>query len=89
MQFIHRMAALEYIWQIKQLHSGFQETGAHLLDCSDMHLETDERPEDLYQRLMTFVEDNLFINNGVPHHGEATEENEELFPTLEKFIVFT
>jgi len=43
---------------------------------SDMPLETNERPEDLYKRLMAFIEDSLLRNNGVMHHGEVIEENE-------------
>ena len=70
-------------------HFGFQITGAHFLDFANLHLETDERPEDLYQRLMAFVEDTLLRANSLSHHGEETTEDEELTPTLENFIVLT
>ena len=42
---------LSGIWQTIRLHYGFQSTGAHFLDFADIHLQADERPEDLYQRL--------------------------------------
>lgn len=39
---------------------------------------------------MAFVEDNLFLHGGsITHHGEAIEEDEELSPSLENFIVLT
>ena len=46
-------------------HFGFQTTGGHFLDLAEFHLEPDERAEDLYQRLVTFVEDNLLKANGL------------------------
>lgn len=49
-----------------------------------------ERPEDLFQRLTAFVEDNLLRKNmGITHHNETIEEDEELCPSLENVIVFT
>ena len=38
---------------------------------------------------MAFVEDTLLRDNSLSHHGEATNEDEELTPTLENFIVLT
>ena len=78
------------IWQAIRAHFGFQSTGAHFLDFNDIHLEPDERPEDLYQRLVNFVEDNLLkANDGVRHHGEAITSDEDISPTLENMIVLT
>ena len=59
------------------------------MDFANLHLEADERPEDLFQRLMAFVEDTLLRANSVSHHGEATNEDEKLTLTLENFIVLT
>ena len=72
-------------------HFGFQVTGAHFLDFanlgSSLHVEAEERLEDLFQRLMAFVDDTLLRANSLSHHGDVTTEDEELTPTLEKFIV--
>ena len=81
--------SLEYIWQTIRQHFAFQATGAQFIDLSDIHLAADERPEDLYQRLMAFVEDSLLHASGLTHHGEHVTENEELTPTLETFVVLT
>ena len=49
-----------------------------------------ERSEDLYQRLMSFIEDNLLLANGnIPHHGEVPGADEEMSPTLENLVVLT
>jgi hypothetical protein len=78
------------IWQTIRLHYGFQATGAHFLDLAQFTLESEERPEDLYQRIVAFVEDNLLVSGSpISHHGEPLTEDEELTPTLENFIVLT
>ena len=82
--------SIENIWQTIRLHYGFQSTGGHFIDFSSIRFEPNERPEDLYQRLMAFVEDNLLRrDSGITHNGEVIAEDEELTPTLENFIVLT
>ena len=76
------------IWQSIRAHYGFQFTGAHFLNISDIKLLPDERPEELFQRLTAFIEDNLLVRNGgITHHGEKISEDEEVTPTLENIIV--
>nr|XP_022310274.1 uncharacterized protein LOC111115730 isoform X2 [Crassostrea virginica] len=49
-----------------------------------------ERPEDLFQRLMAFTEDNLLKTElAITHNGQEIQEDEELTPTMENFIVLT
>ena len=85
---VKNSTSLNDIWGKIRLHYGFQSTGAHFLDFSDIKLEADERPEDLYQRLVAFVEDNLLTTAScITHHGDRVTEDEELTPTLENFIV--
>ena len=49
-----------------------------------------ERPKDLFQRLMSFTEDNLLVANGpVTHNGAHVTSDEELPPTLENMVVST
>ena len=86
---VKNSTSIQSVWNTIRAHFGFQITGAHFLDFADLHLEADERPEDLYQRLMAFVEDTLLRANSLSHHGEASTEDEELTPTLENFIVLT
>ena len=86
---VKNSTSIQSVWNMIRAHFGFQITGAHFLDFANLHLEADERPEDLFQRLMAFVEDTLLRANSLSHHGEVTTEDEELTPTLENFIVLT
>ena len=70
------LTSIKYIWQTIRQHFAFQASGAQFIDCSDIHLAADERPKDLYQRLMAFVEDSLLHANGLTHHGEHVTQNE-------------
>ena len=81
--------SIQSVWNMIREHFGFQITEAHFLDFANLHLEADERPEDLFQRLMAFVEDTLLHAHSLSHHGDVTTEDEELTPTLENCIVLT
>ena len=78
-----------YARNMMRAHFGFQITGSHFPDFTNLHLEADEHPEDLFQRPKAFFEDTLLSANSLCHHGEVTTEDEELTPTLENFIVLT
>lgn len=85
---VKHSTSVKSIWQAIRLHFGFQSTGGHFLDFNNIHLEPGERHEDLYQRLASFVEDNLLrTDGGIRHHGEIPDTDEELSPSLENFIV--
>ena len=87
---IRNSISLADIWQTIRLHYGFQSTGAQFLDFTDLRLEQVERPEDLYQRIVAFVEDNLLLKgSSIKHHGEASEEDEEMTPSFENIITLT
>ena len=65
---VRNSTSIENIWQSICTHYGFQSTGGHFLDLAEIKVEHGERPEDLYQRLMAFVEDNLFSTScGASH----------------------
>ena len=80
--------SLNDIWQKIRQHYGFQSTGSHFLDLASIRLQPDERPEDLFQRLMAFFEDNLLsVHGGLTHHGDQVTADEDLSPTLENTVV--
>ena len=56
----------------------------HLIAFTNIRLEPDERSEDLFQRLVAFVDDNSssMITQNIT-------EDEEITPTLENFVVLT
>ena len=74
--FIKNSTSMGYIWSAIHLHFGFEATGMHVLDCLEIHLQLGEGPEDLYQRLMAFTEDNLLRSNSIQHHGALLTEYE-------------
>ena len=81
---------IDSIWQSIRLHFGLQSTGGHFLDFADIKMEPGEKPEDLYQRLVSFVEDNFLEAGGnITHHGEKCTDDEELTPMVENIIVLT
>ena len=87
---VKNLTSIDSIWQAIRQHYGFQCTGAHFIDFAAIKLEPNERPEDLFQRLMAFMEDNLLHkDSGISHMGEVVKEDEELSPSLENFIVLT
>ena len=87
---VRNSTSLGQIWQSIRLHYGFQSTGANFIDFSEIALDPDESHEDLFQRLIAFVEDHLLVQDcGITHHGEHPTEDEELTPTLENLIVLT
>ena len=54
----------------------------------NIRLEPDERPEDLYQIILSLIDDSLLkANDNIQHHGENGYADEELTPTLENMIV--
>ena len=85
---VRNSTSLESVWQALRQHYGFQITGSHFLDLADVKLGCDERPEDLFQRLTAFVDDNLLKQDGgLSHHGEKADTDEEVSPIVENMIV--
>lgn len=82
--------SVDQIWQTIRLHYRFQTTGAHFIDFDAIRYDPSERPKDLFQRLTAFVEDNLLRKDiGITHHGQTPEDDEELSPSMENFVVLT
>ena len=83
--------SIDSIWQAIRTHYGFQSTSAHFIDFIDIMFQPDECPEDLYQRLMAFVEGNLLLGGGgggsITYHSENLQEDEELSLSLENLVV--
>lgn len=80
--------SLASIWQLIRRHYGFQSSGAHFLDLTTIQLRPNERPEDLYQRLVAFFEDNLLtVQSGLSHCGDLPTSDEDMSPSLENTVV--
>lgn len=60
----------------------------HFIDFNAIRYDPSEHPENLFQRLTAFVEDNLQRKDiGITHHGQTPEDDEELTPSMENFVV--
>ena len=80
--------SLNNIWTKIREHYGFQTTGSRFLDLTQIRLQVDERPEDLFQRIVSFFDDNLVTEeSGLTHHGTPVEIDEEITPSIENVIV--
>ena len=86
-QIIKNSTSLSGIWSILREHYGFQSTGSRFLTLSSMKLDPGEKPEDLYQKIVSFFDDNLLTTDGLLHHGIHVTANESITPTIENTIV--
>ena len=85
---VNHSTSLNDVWQKIREHYGFLNTGGHFLDLSDIKREPDERPEDLFQRVFMFFEDNLLKANGLTHHGDRLTTDEAFSPSIENTITW-
>lgn len=87
-QIIKNSTSLKDVWSKIREHYGFQPSGAKFLDLVSIKLTPGERPEDLYQRIVSFIDDNLLTADGnLDHHGDTVTTDEQLTPSLENVVV--
>lgn len=84
--FIKNVAtSLDAIWDRLRSYYGFRKTGGRITEFFEFKTEPGESREALWERMYTFLEDNLLSSSGsVMHEGKAPEEmgDEEFSPTL-------
>ena len=84
----NQSTSLESIWDRLRCHYGFRRVGSRILDMSELKLEMNESRECLWERLYSFLEDQLLTANGpVQHKGIKREQDEEFSPTLLNLLV--
>ena len=82
--------SLESIWDRLRSYYGFRRTGSRILDLTEIKLEPNESRECLWERLYSFLEDQLLTKNGGVSHNYVKQENDEEFtPTLLNMMVTT
>ena len=87
---VKNSTSISGVWQTIRQHYGLQLTGSRFLDLANISLRPGQRPEDLFQILMAFIEDNLLTtSSGITHHREIPDVDEELSPSLENSVVLT
>ena len=87
-QIIKNSVSLNDIWDKIRQHYGFHTTGSRFLYLSTIRQLPSERAEDLYQRLVSFIDDNLLTtDSSLTHHQAAITSDEEVSPSLENVVV--
>ena len=88
---VKNSTSMRAIWQTIRAHYGFQSTAENTFSILiTFRLEPGERPDDLYERPLSFIDDNLLTASGnIRHHSEDVTTDEELTPSLENVIVLT
>ena len=85
---VNEATSITSVWQAIKLHFGFQTTGGNFIDFVGIKFTPPERPETLYQRMLSFVENNLLSPDLLlTHRGEDIIEFEDMSPTLENMVV--
>ena len=82
--------SLDAIWSRLRTHFGFRKTGALILDLHNISPEAGESHEALWERLYSFIDDNLLSpNDNIKHLGGGVTESETITPTLLNITVVT
>ena len=84
-----KCTSMEWIWQRIRRHYGFSQSEVHFLKLASIKLESNERYETFFQRIMAHLYDNLLtVGSSIKFDGEEITENEEMSPTVERLAVF-
>ena len=87
-QIVQESTSINSIWAMIREHYGFHVTGSRFLDLSSIRLKTGEKPADLYQRIVSFFNDNLFTtSSNLKHNGKDPVRDERISISLQNTIV--
>jgi hypothetical protein len=81
--FTQEATSLHDIWSRLRTYYHFRKTGALILDFPTLVLESGESHESFWERLSSFLDDNLLSpNDHMKHLGEEVVTHEKTSPTL-------
>ena len=87
-QIINDSTSINSVWQTIKLHYSLNTTGGNFIDFVSIKYTPPERPETLFQRMLSFIENNLLSPGcGITHNGETVTEFEDFTPTVENLVV--
>ena len=87
-QIVDESISMNYIWALYREHFGFHVTGSRYLDLSSIRQLPDEKPSDLYQRILSFFTDNLHTReSNLKHKGKDPTSDERLSVSLQNVVV--
>lgn len=80
--------SLDCIWSRLRSYYGFRRAGSRILELTELKPDHNESRESLWERLYSFIEDQLLTSDGaVLHEGIKRENDEEFTPTLLNVLV--
>ena len=86
--FMQEACSLHDIWSRLRTYYRFRKTGALILDLNTIVMEPGESPESLWERISSFIDDNLLSpNDHIQHLGADVLTQEQLTPTLVNLTV--
>ena len=87
---LRNCTSLNFIWKKLRSHYQIEDSGANFLDFANITMGVNERPEDLYVRLDSFMENHLLKRGGkVQHDNEETAVDEVPTAMVDNLVVLT
>ena len=84
----HEATSLNEIWDRLRTRFGCRKTGSLILDLAAFTTDSDESHEALWERILSFVENNLILSSDkIKHHGQNLIRSEEMTPTLTNICI--
>lgn len=85
---VKNSTCLEDVWQDIRKYFGFRRSEVNFMKINAITWEEGERPERLFQRLMSHGQDNLLLKDGkLTYNGAAPVKDEDMSPTAERLII--
>ena len=79
---------LEKVWKSIREYYRFERSEIQFMNLLDITREENERPQRLYQRIVSHLQDNLLTKeSNMRHKGKRFDKNEDMSPTVERFAV--
>ena len=79
---------IDDVWNIIRRYYNIEQSEVQFIKFSSIKREENERPETLYQRILSHIQDNLLKKDGkISHDGKKVENDEDISPTLERMAV--
>ena len=80
--------SLEEIWQCVREYYRFGQSEVQFMKLLSITREENERPQRLYQRILSHLQDNLLQKNSkLKHNGKTVTSSEDMSPTVERLAV--
>ena len=80
--------SLDAVFNRLRSYYGFRKSGTRILELMEFSQQDGESREALWERLYTYMEDNLITKNGgIKHEGVKVETDETFTPTLLNVLV--